>query len=284
MISIIVCSRTPNLEVEYKRNIEGSIGTEFEWVIIDNSHNTYSIFAAYNEGVRRSRGSILAFLHDDILFHSSNWGRDILQLFGENIGIIGILGGHVITDQCKSWMSTLHRCGDIIQTIRNKQGDIIQSYQSNSPNIYPFDNHLLDVSVVDGLCFFAQRKLFETISFDEITYGHCFHAYDIDISMQCQDSGYRVCVTDLLQVEHFSHGNMNESWQLSMNQFTVKWKDNLPLVRVPSGENSEYVLKADLLYEELCNEKGVLVHKLAKIRQSIPYKLVSMLYSIFRKK
>ncbi len=69
MISLIICSRKSDISNSLKENIERTIGTDYELIVIDNSTNKYSIFSAYNEGVRRSKGDILCFMHEDILYH-----------------------------------------------------------------------------------------------------------------------------------------------------------------------------------------------------------------------
>lgn len=74
MISLIICSRTPTISEELSTNIAETIGCEYELVVIDNSKNEFSIFSAYNEGVKRSNGDVLCFMHDDILFRTLNWG------------------------------------------------------------------------------------------------------------------------------------------------------------------------------------------------------------------
>ena len=54
MISIIICSRHPDISASLRENMEETIGVEFEIVTIDNSHGKYSISSAYNRGVERS--------------------------------------------------------------------------------------------------------------------------------------------------------------------------------------------------------------------------------------
>lgn len=283
MISIIICSRTTELSASLTDNVSSTIGSNYELIGIDNSGNKYSIFSAYNEGVRRSHGEILCFMHDDIIFHSHDWGRLIEEQFNidenNNIGIIGILGGHIISANNHSWMGTLYRSGDIIQSYFDNKG-IKHSFESRSPNIFPFHNNLLDVSVIDGLIFFAKKEIFNQIKFDEQFYGHCFHAYDIDISMQCWNAGYRVCVTNHLNVEHLSSGKLNQSWHNAMHLFSEKWKDILPFVQIPSTESQETIIKSNLQYEELQMQNEVLTHKLAVIRQTIPYRILAFFRKI----
>ena len=59
MISIIICSRTPDISRELKQNIATKIGCDYELVVIDNSSNGHSIFSAYNEGVEKAKGELL---------------------------------------------------------------------------------------------------------------------------------------------------------------------------------------------------------------------------------
>ena len=105
MISIIICSRTVKLPQSLIDNIESTIGCAYEWVVIDNSENRYSIFEAYNLGVKKSKGDYWCFVHDDVLFHSQNWGKTIEEIFNSNnkIGLLGIAGAKVKTKMPSAW-------------------------------------------------------------------------------------------------------------------------------------------------------------------------------------
>lgn len=74
MLSLIVCSRTNDISNELKENVSTTIGCDYEWVVINNSQNQYSIFSAYNEGVSRAKGDVLCFMHEDVLFRTNNGG------------------------------------------------------------------------------------------------------------------------------------------------------------------------------------------------------------------
>jgi hypothetical protein len=51
MISLVICSRTSQLNESLRQNIDETIGVEYELVLIDNSKNELSIFEAYNKGI-----------------------------------------------------------------------------------------------------------------------------------------------------------------------------------------------------------------------------------------
>ena len=74
MVSCIICSRKQDISTDLKENIKNTVGCDYELLIIDNSKNQYNIFKAYNEGIRRAKGDILCFMHEDIFYHTQNWG------------------------------------------------------------------------------------------------------------------------------------------------------------------------------------------------------------------
>ena len=96
MISCIICSRQPDISAELKENIASTIGCEYELVVIDNSKNGYSIFSAYNEGVLRANGDTLCFMHEDIIYHTNDWGAKVVDYFVQypQAGLIGVTGTH----------------------------------------------------------------------------------------------------------------------------------------------------------------------------------------------
>ena len=117
MISCIICSRQPDIPAELKENIASTIGCEYELVGIDNSKNEYSIFSAYNEGVRRAKGEILCFMHEDVFFHSNEWGKLVESYFTQNpkVGLLGVAGGHYLSSYPHGWWETETRSGHLIQ-------------------------------------------------------------------------------------------------------------------------------------------------------------------------
>ena len=229
MISIIICSRATDISTVLKQNIAETIGCDYELVVIDNSNNNYSIFQAYNEGVRRSRGDVLCFIHDDVLLHTKGWGNVIeKQLNDDSIGLIGVAGSHFMSDFPMYWWLSPF----ISQYNWENEGGktkkiIVDSF---------FDGDLADVSVVDGLFLCMPKSLFSVLKFDEETYSG-FHAYDMDISMQVQSIGKRVCVTKGLIIEHFwsvrqlKNENYTALLKKNIGLFYEKWRNSLPMVR-----------------------------------------------------
>ena len=227
MISIIICSRYSDIPTKMRQNIAETIGCDHELLVVDNSRNKYSIFQAYNEGVRRSKGDILCFVHEDVLFRSMDWGRVIAAHFwdDEKVGLIGFAGAHFFPDIPMYWDRS-PMVSEYNLTTRGSKTERCFSVEH-------FGNEtMVEVVAVDGLCFFMRRDLFDRVAFDENTFRG-FHMYDLDISMQVRETGYKVCVCDDVLVEHFYEFNPSkagfELFEANLQKFFDKWSSYFPL-------------------------------------------------------
>lgn len=229
MFSIIICSRRGDIPSELRRNLDDTVGCEYELVIIDNSADKYSIFQAYNEGASRAKGEIICFMHEDVLFRSSGWGKTIEQHFSEDgqVGMIGFAGAHFLPEAPLYWYGSPF----ISQRNLNNDNGIVEEHFHED---WFGGKNLIEVVAVDGFCFFVRRDLFQRISFDEKTYKG-FHLYDMDICMQVIDAGYKVCVCRDVLAEHcwsekaqFSKKG-SDLFANNLILFVNKWKEKLPI-------------------------------------------------------
>ena len=162
MISLIICSRNQDVSQRLRENIADTIGVEYELLVIDNSKNQYSIFTAYNEDVQRSKGDILCFMHEDILYHTSGWGDYVIRHFADDkgMGMIGVVGGHYLQDAPLTWF-------DIYM---EPEGQVIQHFQDKETENVVFTRKgvatKVEVATVDGLWFCIRKSLFKRIKFD----------------------------------------------------------------------------------------------------------------------
>ena len=128
MLSIIICSRDGHLPQEQAENIAATVGCEYELVVIDNSDNRYTLFSAYNEGVRRAKGEVLCFRHDDIMHRSEGWGRVAVELLqDETIGLVGVGGCHFLPSAPAYWSQSPYLS---IYNIDNDNGTLSFSEQN----------------------------------------------------------------------------------------------------------------------------------------------------------
>jgi GT2 family glycosyltransferase len=214
MISIIICSRTASISDELTQNIDQTIGIPYELVIIDNSDNLYSIFSAYNEGVKRSKYEVLCFMHDDIIFKTKDWGMKVMNRFNSpKLGAIGVAGSPYYAILPGAWWSG----GYICQSIYGEQELAYQPKQDNA----------LPVVVLDGLWFCVRKSLFSKIRFDDTIYNG-FHYYDMDISLQIQQTGYKLLSVYDISIQH-SSGKLDTIWLNNALLLQKKWENNLPI-------------------------------------------------------
>jgi hypothetical protein len=235
MISIIICLRTPKITSALEANIREKIGVPYEIIGIDNTSNQYSIFEAYNEGVARSSYDILCFMHEDILFHTSDWGQKIAKhLSVPDTGIIGICGGSTLSKVPASW-SLYDQKKYILQSSRSGGKSVLhktgQKSQSTSTQVV----------VLDGVFLCANKSLFQKIRFDEKTFSG-FHSYDLDICAQAFVAGYKNYAINDVLIEHFSNGHHNKQWVINSMKLSDKWNSLLPLTLNPAlSEHSDKV-------------------------------------------
>jgi len=232
MISIIICSRKADIPQELKENIAATIGCEYELCVIDNLHNEYNIFTAYNEGVHRAKGEILCFMHEDIVFHSDKWGAKVEGIYKrENkLGVIGVIGGQFFPKTPTSYWEGGTGIGQIIQgTIEHGQ---YRTFLNGRKIDSKAAGALVDVVAVDGLWMCAPKRLFDegVIRWDSDNFDS-FHCYDMDICLQTIQAGYRVAVIGGIMIEHQSYGNTDTNYCKQSQKLFDKWKDVLPLVR-----------------------------------------------------
>ena len=226
MLSIIICSRNKTTDSRLLQNIRSTIGTEYEIVHVDNSEGKYGICGAYNDGVRRSKGEILCFMHEDICYYTDNWGKKVEKHMSRpDIGMLGVAGSIIVPDRY-DW-----RFGEI------RDIHIIQRYHTYGKQTlyytkgveWDIQKPIKKVAAIDGCWFCIKKNLFSTdkIRFDEDTFQG-FHMYDTDISMQVNNAKKDVYVCSDIVLEHFSEGLYTQEFEDSLRKFQEKWKTILP--------------------------------------------------------
>jgi len=223
MLSIIICSKNKTLSKELVNNINNTVGIDYEIISIDNSENEYSIFSAYNLGISKSKHQYICFVHEDVFFHSTNWGEKVIaHLQDPNTGIIGLAGAGIVTRVPASWTSLLSISENIIQSDRSGN-------KTTKINRIPINYSQSERSVIilDGVFMCMRRELMDKIHFDENLNG--FHGYDFDISIQSTVNGYVNNVIYDIEIEHFSRGKTDKAYFRNLITIFKKWESHLPL-------------------------------------------------------
>lgn len=208
MISIIVCSINANLFSRFSESLAKTIGVDYEVIRIENHIEKLSIAKAYNKGASQAIYDLLVFVHEDVVFHTENWGKNLLEHFKslENPGIIGIAGNSYHPLFPSDWWvpSASFRHFNFISNKKGGKSEegILMSSQDKLPK---------KVICTDGVFMAVYSNVFSNFLFDESLMG--FHGYDTSISLRVSKDYVNYFVPDIL-IEHFSSGNYtNEFWK-----------------------------------------------------------------------
>jgi hypothetical protein len=222
MISVIVCSRQPPAWDVHQRNVAKTIGSDHEYVRIDNTAHTYGICGAYNKGVESAKGDIFVFVHEDVFFMEPGWGKIIESKFAGNprVGLVGVAGTQYLFADNPAWI----RAGQPF--IRGRVVHELDGGASYILSVFSWDKSDAEVVAVDGLFFAIRANLFPGIRFDDRTFD-AFHFYDLDICMQVRRSHSCVVTWDIL-LKHLSGGNADTKWVEAGKRFLAKYRGELP--------------------------------------------------------
>ena len=238
MISIIASSINTEQNILFRKNIEETIGVPYELIIHDNRETKWGLCKIYNHYACISKYDILCFFHEDILFQSTDWGKQIIQFFirTPQAGAGGFAGSTIKTKAPSGW----HISKDTtrINLIQRVSGNRIKKEIIN-----PNNEEFSPVSLIDGLAIITTKKVWQQCPFDEKTFKD-FHLYDLDFSMQTTQY-YTNYVCHIIQIEHLSPGSYSKEWYNETLKFHEKWEGVLPVYAIP------YSKKEKKRYEDL---------------------------------
>lgn len=239
MISLVVCSLSTEMFDALAQNVEHTIGVPHEIIRIDNRQNQYSIGQAYNEGVKKARGNLVCFVHEDVRFLYPNWGSLLTRIFTDNtIGMLGVAGATYYPLPPIGWFSTNEAEVYLRQHFNQSAGEVKDLAITRFPG-----KLLVEAVVADGVFMVMPKHVFLRVSFDESTLPR-FHGYDVDISLQVKKH-YKIMLSKEIFIEHFSEGKKNADWHLAMHAISRKWQDALP--RYTSNFTKRQKYEADIL-------------------------------------
>jgi len=214
MISIIICSIDPArfaaVEETYARHMGAS---PFEIVGI---HDAKSLCEGYNRGLRKAKGDICVFSHDDIEILSDDLGATLRRHL-TNWDVVGVAG--TTRMNAMSWANSGIRYARGVVTQRTAEGYEMKFL--GAPEIVNGE-----IQGLDGVFFAAQRKVAESIGFDEVTFDG-WHGYDTDFTFRCHLAGYRLAVCLDIRLIHFSEGTVDDAWLRYAERFHAKHAEHL---------------------------------------------------------
>lgn len=223
MITFIICSISPEKIQNLEQNIKYTIGKiEYEMIAFDNRQTKYGITKVYNLCAEKARFDYLCFIHEDIAFHSLNWGETIVnQLKKPHCGVIGFSGSQIKSKAFSSVHSIPALC--------------VSNYIQRFPHCKKSYINSLDIKLdyapcitLDGLCLFVRKQVWREHKFDEVILTG-FHGYDLDFTLQVAEH-YQNYVCNRVLLEHFSQGVFKKDWaSTTIRLHQEKWENRLPL-------------------------------------------------------
>lgn len=231
MITVITCAKNPITQSIQERNIQKTIGTGCEYLLIDGSSNL-NLAAAYNQGVSQANGDIIVFIPDDVYFMKTNWGRILETKYMNDpwLGVVGVAGTqYLFSDKCSITAAGRPFIkGRVVYHLQN--GDFFAV-------VYSPENGDYEVVSCEGVFMAVKRQLFEIISFDSMTFNGQ-HFFDLDFCMQARHTNRIIVTTDIV-VKKRSQTIFDKSWHSYGELFLNKWANELPASTVDDIPNPE---------------------------------------------
>ena len=238
MLTIGYCTRVS--DKNFKDHLIKSCGLGYNKIQIIEIVNVgdRSLTNCYNEILKNAKYDNIVFTHSDISIETKNWGTKLLKLFDRNpeFGIIGVAGTKNLPSSGRWWENPKKMYGRVAHTHKGKTW--LSTY---SDDLAQF---IEETVIVDGV-FFAIDKRKIKKNFDENVKG--FHFYDLTFCFENYLEGVKIGVTTVVRINHKSIGMTNDQWEENRQQFSERFKENLPvdIKRVlRKGEQLKIVLAA----------------------------------------
>lgn len=270
MISIIVCSIDNLWFDKFSKILENTIGVNFQILKIDNKIEKLSIAAAYNKAAQEAIFEIFVFVHEDVIFHTKNWGKNLLNHFEklDRPGVLGVAGSNYFPiSPCDWWIPDSNlRFMNFMDN--HKHGEIGKGILRVSN-----EGKVSKVILLDGMFLAIKKEVFFDLKFDEELLG--FHGYDTSICLRSSNKHQNYFIPDIL-IEHFSPGNPNQIWMLN----TIKVFEKKPVTIKKKDFKKEIEEKSYHLFLNNLNKFGI--DRKFKVKKSLNvlHRIMSTFFSM----
>ncbi|MBN7812941.1 hypothetical protein J0A68_18435 [Algoriphagus sp. H41] len=217
MISIIVCSVDNLLFERFSQSVSDTIGVPYEVLSFDNRIDRLSIATVYNNAAKAAVFKILVFVHEDVVFHTINWGKKLVSYFAhlDRPGVLGVAGSSYLPISPSDWWlcdpNYLH--ANFISNKKN--GRMGEGYLKKWG-----EQMAQPVFALDGMFLAMKKSVWKDFHFNEDLYG--FQGYDTSICYRVSQKYQNYFIPGIL-MEHFSKGCPNSIWLIN----TVKANESI---------------------------------------------------------
>jgi GT2 family glycosyltransferase len=209
VISVVICSVTPAkykaVCASYARCLAGTTSE------IVGIHDARSLCEGFNRGMRRAKGGVLVFSHDDVEHLAPALGP-VLDRHLHQADVVGVAGTTRLVGMNWAHSGIQHAHG-IVTHPAGVQFEV---------SLYGVTAPLMQgMQALDGVFFATRREVAETIRFDEDTFDG-WHGYDTDFTYRCHQAGLQVAVAFDIPLVHYSLADVDEAWLKYDARFRAK--------------------------------------------------------------
>ncbi|MDR0565044.1 MAG: glycosyltransferase family protein [Azoarcus sp.] len=229
-------------------------GVPFEIVGI---HDARSMTEGYNRGLKRARGNIIIFSHDDVVYLDRQFAQKIAERM-QSWDVLGFAGTSRLTSPAWFAADFPHLHGAVSHCTSRYAGYL--SFIIYGASSWPVVSH---IEALDGLCIIARREVAESIGFDSETFDH-WHLYDLDFSFAAYLAGFRIGVCCDIPILHASTSiqSLNSSsvmdvYQKYAERFRQKYEGRRPMMPFDrrSAQGTQCFLRSPETLVSLWTEK-----------------------------
>lgn len=230
MLSIIVSSYQKKYFDNFSLNVKETIGENFRYEIIQIwNPGLMGICEAYNKGAELSKYDNLLFVHEDVLFETTDWGNKLLNhLNVPNTGVVGLAGSNIKTLFPISWWDVRVGYGNNLIQLDSKNEWVNNELFEDKPAI-----------ILDGVFLCIKKSVWLENMFD--IKNKSFHGYDVEFCLNISKK-YQNKIISNIKLKHFSQGSADVKWfnQLLDIYSKHKWTNS-----------NEQLLKLEIVF--FCN-------------------------------
>ncbi len=213
-LSIVCVYNNKNILDEFLlKSLFAQENIDYECILIDNTKGAFlSASQALNSGGAQSSGDYIIFLHQDIMFTSSNTLQNMTRYLNDKDKLYGVAG------------------------VKDSNGTITNI--THGPNFVPAGYTKVTeptlVQSLDECMFIVPREVFDKLKFDESTIDG-WHLYCVDYCLSAKKAGIDSYVIPLDTVYHFSPGfSMNNSYFWILRKLAKKHSE-FPVIYTTMG-------------------------------------------------
>ncbi|MDA8108867.1 MAG: glycosyltransferase [Betaproteobacteria bacterium] len=230
LVSVVMCSIKPErfaqASAQYRELLKD---VPHEIVGI---HDARSLCEGYNRGLRRSKGELVVFSHDDIRIISRDFAAKLYAGLAE-ADLLGVAGSDWMSGTTWAASGGAHTHGQVAHPNEDGAGWEVAVYGVRARSAR-------GIEAFDGVLFAARRDAADRVGFDEERFDG-WHFYDLDFSFRAAQMGYRLAVRNDLLLCHFSRGRYDEAWRRYAKRFTAKHRGRLRPRPAPSLQSARFL-------------------------------------------